>query len=145
MNETLDAKVARLMHVIRNGLTMQVIENALRTELSAQAVYMVHERNDSWLEVTKDVFDRPYWKNKKTLYTTPQPAIEQPEFSVSIYAAPNQSAWFRHTYTGVRVTHKSGAFEECSTERSQHANRTIAFEKLQLRLAALNQTKGQTK
>ena len=49
------------------------------------------------------------------------------DFTISTYPVPQYSGWVRPPSIGVRVTHISGEYAECSSERSQHANRAKAF------------------
>lgn len=58
----------------------------------------------------------------------------RPEFSISEYKLPRESAFATRRY-GVRVTHKSGLMAECGTERSAHANKEKAWQELAAKLA----------
>ena len=66
--------------------------------------------------------------------TSSNTIISTPEFDFSTYKVAGESPWLKHTSIGAKVTHSSGIFEECHSQRSQWANEEIAFYKLKARL-----------
>lgn len=55
--------------------------------------------------------------------------IDPADFKVDTYRDPDTPGWFRSSDSGVRVTHTpTGIFVDCHTERSQHANKALAWE-----------------
>ena len=70
-------------------------------------------------------------KNKDDVAQPVQPATE---FTSTMYDPAGLSNWLVGHDKGVRVTHRSGVFEQCHTERGFHANEAIALERLQARL-----------
>ena len=57
--------------------------------------------------------------------------INPADIKVDTFKAPNSSAWIRSNDVCVRVTHApTGIYAESAEQRSQHANRAIAFDKL---------------
>ena len=63
-----------------------------------------------------------------------QPVQPATEFTSTMYDPAGLSNWLVGHDKGVRVTHRSGVFEQCHTERGFHANEAIALERLQARL-----------
>lgn len=69
------------------------------------------------------------------LAQTAQPP-EQFEFTSRTYDPPGARNWLFGHAKGVRVTHKSGVFEQCHSERGFRANQAAALERLKDRMAA---------
>ena len=65
--------------------------------------------------------------------TTP---AEQPEFTSSTYDPPGLSNWLIGHDKGVKVTHRSGLFAQCHSERGYRANEVLALSRLKDKLAA---------
>ena len=71
----------------------------------------------------------------KSSESQPVQPVEQPEFVSSTYDPPGLSNWLFGHDKGVRVTHKSGMFEQCHSERGFRENEAEALERLKDRLA----------
>lgn len=74
------------------------------------------------------------------LQPIPQADPKPDEVKIEIYG-PATANWIQHNNKGVRITHiPTGAVAECDTERSQHANRDIAYKALLAKLRATQPT-----
>ena len=68
--------------------------------------------------------------------TTPAQQVVMPEFTSNTYDPPGLSNWLIGHDKGVRVTHRSGLFEQCHSERGYRANEVLALSRLKDKLAA---------
>ena len=106
---------AAIMAMMRNAIGKQSLDIA---ELHEEVRYLK--------ETLKD----------QTTTAQPVPPDEQTEFTSSTYDPPGLSNWLVGHDKGVRVTHRSGLFEQCHSERGYHANEALAMSRLKDRLAA---------